>query len=105
MTVSPNVVLSQLEREPDEAVVDPWVVERRTLVAVRSDAVAAAVHLLRYGEGHAVGPVYRRGAEVADPSLPAPATYGVCAGTEAISARRPAASSRSTGRRVTSGRT
>lgn len=59
VTVSPNIVLSQLEREPDEAVVDPWVVERRTMVAVRRDAVVGAAHLLRYGTDGAVGAAYR----------------------------------------------
>ena len=34
ITVSVNAVMSQLEREPSEAVTDPWVVERKTLVAV-----------------------------------------------------------------------
>jgi hypothetical protein len=28
-----NTLLSQLEREPDESVVDPWVIQRVTLVA------------------------------------------------------------------------
>src|SRR5512132_1002957 len=34
VSVSVNAVLSQLEREPEEAIVDPWAVERTTLVAV-----------------------------------------------------------------------
>jgi hypothetical protein len=40
ITVSVNTVMSQLEREPNEAIVDPWVFERRTLVAVDRDAIA-----------------------------------------------------------------
>ena len=33
MSVSVNTVLSQLEREPGEFIVDPWVSERATFVA------------------------------------------------------------------------
>jgi hypothetical protein len=44
LSVSVNVLMSQLEREPDELIVDPWVVERRTLVAVERDAVVGAAH-------------------------------------------------------------
>ena len=33
VTVPPNAVLSQLEREPGEPLVDPWVTHRHTLVA------------------------------------------------------------------------
>jgi GNAT superfamily N-acetyltransferase len=64
VSVSPNAVLSQLEREPDESVVDPWVVERRTLVAVNRDAVVGGVHLLRYGRAERVGPSYRGAGEL-----------------------------------------
>ena len=52
-------VLSQLEREPGEYVVDPWVVDRTTLVAEQRGRVVAAAHLLRYGAGPDVGPSYR----------------------------------------------
>ena len=34
LSVSVNAVMSQLERDPAEVVVDPWVIERRSLVAV-----------------------------------------------------------------------
>jgi GNAT superfamily N-acetyltransferase len=64
VSVSPNAVLSQLEREPDEHLVDPWVVERRTLVAELRDNVVGAVHLLRYGREDAVGPAYRGSGEL-----------------------------------------
>jgi GNAT superfamily N-acetyltransferase len=57
--VSVNGLLSQLEREPGEAIVDPWVVERRTLVAIERDAVVAGAHLLRYGDTAEVGESYR----------------------------------------------
>jgi GNAT superfamily N-acetyltransferase len=62
--VSVNTLLAQLEREPQEAIVDPWVVERRTLVAIERDAVAAAAHLLRYGDDARVSESYRGSAEI-----------------------------------------
>jgi acetyltransferase (GNAT) family protein len=62
--VSVNALMSQLEREPDEAIVDPWVVERKTLVAVERDAIVAGAHLLRYGDEDRVGEHYRGVAEI-----------------------------------------
>jgi hypothetical protein len=64
VSVSVNVLMSQLEREPAEAIVDPWVVERRTLVAVERDAVVAGAHLLRYGSDEQLGESYRNAAEI-----------------------------------------
>jgi len=55
VSVSVNALMSQLEREPGEAIVDPWVVERQTLVAIERDAVVAGAHLLRYGDSTSVG--------------------------------------------------
>jgi GNAT superfamily N-acetyltransferase len=55
-TVSPNAVLSQLERQPEEAVVDPWVAERTALVAVERDAVVAAAYIKRYRADDDVAP-------------------------------------------------
>jgi GNAT superfamily N-acetyltransferase len=55
----------RLVRDPGEAIVDPWVVRRRTLVAVERDRVVAAVHLLRYGATPEVGPAFRNMGEVA----------------------------------------
>jgi hypothetical protein len=107
VSVSVNAMMSQLEREPEEKLVDPWVVERQTLVAVERDAVVAGAHLLRYGDDDSVGPSYRGFAEIrwlvcrhdgdggllaacleamrswrprllgADGALPAPFVYGV----------------------------
>lgn len=59
MTISTNRVLSQLEREPGEFIVDRWVVARRTLVAEQRGRVTAAVHLLVYGDDPEVGESYR----------------------------------------------
>jgi ribosomal protein S18 acetylase RimI-like enzyme len=64
MSVSVNSVLSQLEREPSEPIVDPWVVERVTLVAEQRGRVVAAAHLLRYADDAAVGECYRGSAEL-----------------------------------------
>jgi GNAT superfamily N-acetyltransferase len=41
-------VLSDLERQPDEFITDPWVSERATLVADQGNRVVAAAHLLRF---------------------------------------------------------
>ena len=59
MSVSVNTLMSQLEREPEELIVDPWVVERRTLVPIERDAVTAGAHLLRYGADERVSDSYR----------------------------------------------
>jgi ribosomal protein S18 acetylase RimI-like enzyme len=64
VTVSVNTVLSQLERDPGEFIVDPWVAERATLVAEQRGRVVAATHLLRYRAGEDVGPAYRDSAEI-----------------------------------------
>jgi hypothetical protein len=48
MGVSVSTVLSELERQPGEFIIDPWVSERATLVAEQADRVAAAAHLMRY---------------------------------------------------------
>jgi GNAT superfamily N-acetyltransferase len=64
VTVSPNAVLAQLEREPGEYVVDPWVRSRETLVAELDGRVVAAAHLLHYDDGAHVGPGFRGAGEV-----------------------------------------
>jgi GNAT superfamily N-acetyltransferase len=63
-SVSVNTVLSQLEREPGEFIVDPWVAERATLVAVQRGRVVAAAHLLRYLADEHVNESYRGSGEV-----------------------------------------
>ena len=59
MSVSVATVLGQLEREPGEFIVDPWVNERVTLVAVQRDRIAAAALVLRYSSDGRVSPSYR----------------------------------------------
>jgi GNAT superfamily N-acetyltransferase len=59
MSVSVNAVLSQLERDPGEFIVDPWVSDRTTLVAEQRHRIAAAAHLLRYFADERAGESYR----------------------------------------------
>jgi GNAT superfamily N-acetyltransferase len=64
MTVSVNTVMSQLERQPGEFIVDPWVSERLTLVAEQRSRVAAAAHLLRFFPDERAGRSYRGAGEI-----------------------------------------
>jgi GNAT superfamily N-acetyltransferase len=64
LSVSVATVLGQLEREPGEFIVDPWVRERVTLVAVEHDRIAAAAHLLRYAGDDRVSPSYQNVGEI-----------------------------------------
>ena len=42
-------IARRLRRNPGEYVVDPWIVERKSLVALVNDRVCAAAQILRYG--------------------------------------------------------
>jgi GNAT superfamily N-acetyltransferase len=64
MGVSVSTVLSELERQPGEFIVDPWVSERATLVAEQRGRVAAAAHLLRYHADGRAGRAYRGSGEI-----------------------------------------
>ena len=64
VSVSVNAVMSQLEREPGEIIVDPWVRERATLVAIERERVVAAAHLLLYASDERVGESYRNLGEI-----------------------------------------
>ncbi|MDQ6818774.1 MAG: N-acetyltransferase [Actinomycetota bacterium] len=74
VALSVNTVMGQLEREPSEGIVDPWVVERRSLVCLFEERVVAAALVLRYGGKGSVGEDYRDTAEirwlVCDPAEP-----------------------------------
>lgn len=61
---SVSTVLGQLEREPGEPIVDPWVGSRRTLVAEQNDAVVAAALLVRYRADPDVGDAFRDAGEI-----------------------------------------
>jgi GNAT superfamily N-acetyltransferase len=63
-SVPVSTLLSQMERDPAEYIVDPWVIERETLVAIEADRLVAAVHLHRYGNEASVGSALRNSAEV-----------------------------------------
>jgi GNAT superfamily N-acetyltransferase len=62
--VSVATVLSHLERQPGETIVDPWVAERVTLVAEQHHAVVAAAHLLRYFADERAGTSYRGSGDI-----------------------------------------
>ena len=64
VSVSVNTALSQVEHEPGEFIVDPWIAERKALVAEQRSRVVAAAHLLRYGADERVGPSYRGAGEI-----------------------------------------
>jgi GNAT superfamily N-acetyltransferase len=64
VTVPPNAVLGQLEREPGEYVVDPWVADRHTIVAVHRERIAGAAHLLRYADDERVNAPLRGSGEI-----------------------------------------
>ena len=64
-STSVQALLSHLESEPGEFIVDRWVTERRTLVAEQDGRIVAAAHLLRYGDEPEVGRSYRDAAEIA----------------------------------------
>ena len=64
VSVSVNAVLSHLECEPGEFLVDPWVRERVTLVAEQRGRMSAVAHLVRYGTEPDVGPALRDTADI-----------------------------------------
>ncbi|HEY3142251.1 MAG TPA: GNAT family N-acetyltransferase [Acidimicrobiales bacterium] len=57
-------LLSQLEREPGEYVVDPWVIARSTVVAIERDRLVAAAHLKRYADDDRVSDSFRDAGEI-----------------------------------------
>ncbi|MET0566237.1 MAG: N-acetyltransferase [Acidimicrobiia bacterium] len=65
VAVSVNTVMSQLEREPLESTVDPWVIERRCLVATDDqNRLHAAALLHHFGNGPGVSPDFADAAEI-----------------------------------------
>jgi GNAT superfamily N-acetyltransferase len=60
-----HVIVSRLQRDPGEFIVDPWVIARATLCALERQRVVAAAHLLRYGSGVEVNGPYRNVGEIA----------------------------------------
>ncbi|MGX2996949.1 N-acetyltransferase [Streptomyces sp. JNUCC 64] len=91
--VSVNTVLSSLERQPGEFVLDPWVAERVTLVAEHRHRVVGAAHLLRYRDDREVGEDYRGTGHLqwfihlpADPDAPSDRSGGEESGAEGAAA-------------------
>lgn len=64
VVLSVNAVLTQLEREPHENIVDPWIAERCCLVAVRDEGLVAAALLHRFRSDEQVRPGYRGAGEI-----------------------------------------
>lgn len=64
VSVSVQALLSQLEREHGEFIVDHWVRERTTLVAEQRGRIVAAAHLLRYADDDQTGEKYRNAGEI-----------------------------------------
>lgn len=64
VAVSVSGLMSQLESEPGEFIVDPWVTERVTLVAEQRQRVVAAAHLLRYADDARVSDSHRGAGEI-----------------------------------------
>jgi hypothetical protein len=62
--VSPATVAACMERDPGDFVLDPWVAERETLVAIVRDRVVAAGQLRLFADEPRVGDDYRGAAEL-----------------------------------------
>jgi GNAT superfamily N-acetyltransferase len=60
-----DYIEKHLDRNPGEYVIDPWVIERKTLCALYRGRVAAAAHLLRYGTGEEIGENYQNVGDIA----------------------------------------
>lgn len=60
-----RVIEASLGEPDDEAALDPWVAERRTLCATEGGQLVGAAHVVRYGPGPDVGNRYRGAAELA----------------------------------------
>jgi GNAT superfamily N-acetyltransferase len=64
VSVSVQALLSHLEREPGEFIVDPWVQDRVTLVAEQRGRIVATAHLVRYRDDATTGETYRNAGEI-----------------------------------------
>jgi GNAT superfamily N-acetyltransferase len=58
-------IAERLDCHPEQRILDPWVVERRTFFSVEADRVLAAAHLLRYGDTDEIAPGYRNAGDIA----------------------------------------
>ena len=60
-----STLLSHLERDTAEPIVDPWVIDRHTIVGIDADRVVAAAHLKRFGCDERVSEDYKDTGEIA----------------------------------------
>jgi hypothetical protein len=63
--LSVQALLSHLESEPGEFIVDRWVADRQTLVADQDDRIVPAAHLRRYADGPQARATYAGAGEIA----------------------------------------
>lgn len=59
-----HVILHSLKRNHHETLIDPWVIERKTLCAMEGSRFLAAAHLLRYGDSDDMGDWYKNAGDV-----------------------------------------
>ena len=64
-SVPVSALLAQLERQPSEYIIDPWVTDRATFVAIERDRLVAAAHVLRYANEPRVSDDYRDAGDIA----------------------------------------
>jgi GNAT superfamily N-acetyltransferase len=60
-----ELILSRLEKNPDEPVIDPWVIERATFCAFVGENLVGAAHLLRYGDTEPVNENHHKHGDIA----------------------------------------
>ncbi len=58
-------IAERLTRHPEQHILDPWGIERRTLFNIEAERVLAAAHLLHYGHNNEVAPDYRNAGDIA----------------------------------------
>lgn len=63
--MSEQYIQRHLTVNPYQPIIDPWVVERKTLVALHRNQVVGAAHLLRYGTEEPVGGNYVGAVDIA----------------------------------------
>ena len=64
-TVPVATVLAQLEHQPGEYIVHPWVIDRATFVGIERERLVAAAHVLRYADEDRVSEDYRNAGDMA----------------------------------------
>lgn len=64
-SVPVSSMLAQLERQPGEYIVDPWVIDRATFVGIERQRLVAAAHVLRYADEDRVSESYRNSGDIA----------------------------------------